>query len=93
MLEVEPFADFIVRMERENGLPRIVVRERATGAEHAIEFAEQAYALGMSNGYLWDSPWLRFEYSSPSTPAQVFDYNMRTRERVLRKTQVSALRP
>lgn len=87
LLEVEPFADFVVRMERENGLPRIVVRERAGGAEHAIEFAEQAYALGMSNGYLWDSPWLRFEYSSPSTPAQVFDYNMRTRERVLRKTQ------
>lgn len=88
VLEVEPFADFLVRMERENGLPRIVVRERATGAEHAIAFDEQAYALGMSNGYLWDSPWLRFEYSSPSTPAQVFDYNMRTRERVLRKTQV-----
>ena len=87
LLDVEPFADFIVRMERENGLPRIVVRERGTGAEHAIEFAEQAYALGMSNGYLWNSPWLRFEYSSPSTPAQVFDYNMRTRERVLRKTQ------
>lgn len=88
VLEVEPFADFLVRMERENGLPRIVVRERATGVEHAIAFDEQAYALGMSNGYLWDSPWLRFEYSSPSTPAQVFDYNMRTRERVLRKTQV-----
>ncbi len=88
ILEVEPFADFLVRMERENGLPRIVVRERATGAEHAIAFDEQAYALGMSNGYLWDSPWLRFEYSSPSTPAQVFDYDMRTRERVLRKTQV-----
>ncbi|MFT3725412.1 MAG: S9 family peptidase [Hyphomonadaceae bacterium] len=88
ILEVEPFADFLVRMERENGLPRIVVRERGAGAEHAIAFDEQAYALGMSNGYLWDSPWLRFEYSSPSTPAQVFDYDMRTRERVLRKTQV-----
>ncbi len=88
LLDVEPFVDFIVRMERENGLPRIVVRERGTGAEHAIEFGEQAYALQMSNGYLWDSPWLRFEYSSPSTPAQVFDYNMRTRERVLRKTQI-----
>jgi oligopeptidase B len=87
ILDVEPFADFLVRMERENGLPRIVVRERASGAEHAIAFAEQAYALGMSNGYFWDSPWLRFDYSSPTTPAQVFDYNMATRERILRKTQ------
>ena len=88
ILEVEPFADFIVRMERENGLPRIVVRARHDGAEHAIDFAEQAYSLGMSNGYFWDSPWLRFDYSSPTTPAQVFDYNMATRERALRKTQL-----
>ncbi|MBN9270001.1 MAG: S9 family peptidase, partial [Mesorhizobium sp.] len=29
----------------------------------------------------------RFSYSSMTTPAQVFDYNMRTRERVLLKTQ------
>lgn len=87
ILDVEPFADFIVRMERENGLPRIVVRERGTGAEHAIEFDEAAYSLGMSNGYLWDSPWLRFDYSSPTTPASVFDYNMRDHERILRKTQ------
>ncbi len=88
ILEIEPFAEFLVRMEREDGLPRIVVRERGTGAEHTIAFDEQAYALGMSNGYLWDSPWLRFEYSSPSTPAQVFDYDMRARVRVLRKTQI-----
>lgn len=87
ILDVEPFADFIVRMEREDGLPRIVVRERITGAEHAIAFEEAAYSLGMSNGYLWDSPWLRFDYSSPTTPAQIFDYNMRTRERIHRKTQ------
>ena len=30
---------------------------------------------------------MRFSYSSMTTPAQVFDYNMRTRERVLLKTQ------
>jgi oligopeptidase B len=88
LLDLEPFAGFLARMERENGLPRIVVRERGTGAEHAIEFAEAAYALGMSSGFVWDSTWLRFEYSSPTTPAQVFDYDMRSRQRVLRKTQL-----
>jgi oligopeptidase B len=35
----------------------------------------------------FDTEMLRFNYSSPTTPAQVFDYNMRTRERSLRKTQ------
>jgi oligopeptidase B len=87
ILYLEAYKDFLVRMERENGLPRLIVRERATKAEHAIDFAEAAYALNMSSGFEWDSRNLRFEYSSPSTPAQVFDYDMATRQRVLRKTQ------
>ncbi len=88
ILFVEPFADFLVRMERENGLPRIVVRERKGGAEHAIDFDEAAYSLALSNSFEWDTRWLRFEYSSPSTPTQTFDYDMRSRTRILRKTQV-----
>ena len=44
-----------MRLEREDGLPRIVVRRLADGAEHAIAFAEEAYALGMSPGYEFDT--------------------------------------
>lgn len=87
ILDIEAFADFLVRLERENGLPRIIVRERLSGAEHAIGFAEAAYALGVAPGYLFDTSILRFEYASPSTPAQVFDYDMAARTRTLRKTQ------
>ena len=76
-----------MRLEREDGLPRIVVRRFADGEEYAIAFAEEAYSLGMSDGYEYDTESLRFTYSSMTTPRQVFDYNMRTRERVLRKTQ------
>ncbi len=79
--------DFFVRLEREDGLPRIVITETATGEEHAISFEEEAYSLGLSAGYEFDTDWVRFTYSSLTTPAQVYDYNMRTRERVLRKTQ------
>jgi oligopeptidase B len=81
------FKDHLVRLEREEGLPRIVVRRFADGAEHDIAFAEEAYALGMSPGYEYDTSTLRFTYSSMTTPAQVFDYDMETRERTLRKTQ------
>jgi oligopeptidase B len=76
-----------VRLERENGLPRIVIRRFADGAEHEIAFAEEAYALGISPGFEYDTRTLRFTYSSMTTPAQVFDYDMETRERALRKTQ------
>ena len=87
ILDVVAYKDFLVRLEREDGLPRIVVRRFADGAEHAIALDEQAYALGISAGYEYDTPTLRFTYSSMTTPAQVFDYDMNTRTRTLRKTQ------
>ncbi|MGF7007434.1 S9 family peptidase [Aminobacter sp. BE322] len=87
ILSVMGFKDFMVRLERKDGLPRIVVHERATGNEHHIAFAEEAYSLGLSGSYEYDTDIIRFSYSSMTTPAQVFDYDMRTRERVLLKTQ------
>jgi oligopeptidase B len=87
ILDLTCFKDYLVRFEREEGLPRIVIRRWSDGDEHAIAFAEEAYSLGLSEGYEYDTEILRFTYSSMTTPRQVFDYNMRTRERVLRKVQ------
>ncbi|MBB6466908.1 oligopeptidase B [Aminobacter lissarensis] len=87
ILSVIGFKDFMVRLERKEGLPRIVVHERATGAEHHISFPEEAFSLGLSGSYEYDTDMIRFSYSSMTTPSQLFDYNMRTRERVLLKTQ------
>lgn len=79
--------DYLVRLDRENGLPRITIRNRRDGSEHQIEFDEAAFSLGLSGGYEYDTAELRFSYASPSTPSQVFDYNIATGERTLRKTQ------
>lgn len=87
ILDVAVFKDYLVRLERENGLPRIVIRRWADGAEHAIAFDEESYSLGMSDGYEYDTRTLRLTYSSLTTPRQTFDYDMETRERVLRKVQ------
>ncbi len=78
---------WLVRLERENALPRIVVRNLETGEEHAIAFDEEAYALGFGEMREYDTDILRFTYSSMTTPAQVFDYDMRARTRSLRKMQ------
>ncbi|SON54850.1 Protease 2 [Hartmannibacter diazotrophicus] len=77
----------MVRLERENGLPRIVIRDLASGAEHAIDFDEEAYSLGLMGSFEFDTDILRFSYSSPTTPSRVYDYNMATGERTLRKEQ------
>lgn len=87
LLEIAAFKDYLVRVEREDGLPRIVIRRLRDGAEHAIAFAEEAYALSLNSGAEFEARTLRFTYSSMTTPAQVFDYDMETRERTLRKTQ------
>ncbi|WP_309084157.1 S9 family peptidase [Chelativorans sp.] len=87
IMSILAFRDFLVRLERWEGLPRIVVRERATGEEHVIAFPEETYSLGLYGSYEYDTDVFRFSYSSMTTPAQEFDYNMRTRERVLLKTQ------
>lgn len=81
------FKGYLIWMERRDGLPRIMIRDRQTGEEHAIAFDEEAYSLGLGGALEYDSEWIRFTYSSMTTPSQLYDYNMRTRERVLLKTQ------
>ncbi len=78
---------YLIRMEREEGLPRIIIREIATGEEHAIAFEEEAYALGVSPGYEYKTDVLRFTYSSMTTPSEVYDYQIPTKARTLRKRQ------
>ncbi len=87
ILDIIAYAGHLVRLEREEGLPRIVIRDLATGEEHAIGFDEEAYSLSVSAGYEYHTTTLRFIYSSMTTPAEVYDYDMARHTRVLRKTQ------
>ncbi|MDF1722424.1 MAG: S9 family peptidase [Minwuia sp.] len=83
---VRAFSNWLVHLETVNALPRIVVTDTASGEQHSIAFDEEAYSIGIAGGeYVSDT--VRFSYSSPTTPEQTFDYNMRTRQRVLVKTQ------
>ncbi|WP_454745034.1 S9 family peptidase [Ciceribacter selenitireducens] len=81
------FARHLIWLQRRNGLPEIMIRDRVSGEEHSIAFAEEAYALGLQGAAEYDTDVIRFSYSSMTTPTQLFDYNMATRERVLLKTQ------
>jgi oligopeptidase B len=82
------FKDYLIWLEREAGLPRILVRNFATGVEHAIAFAEEAYHLGIEEHLEFDMKTLRFSYSSMTTPKEIYDYDLTTHERELRKRQI-----
>jgi oligopeptidase B len=87
VLGVQVNAGHLTRLERIEGLPRIVIREWAGGAEHAIAMEEEAYSLGLGGSLEFDTTTLRFVYSSMTTPAETYDYDMVTRERTLLKRQ------
>jgi len=87
VLDVELFAGHMVRLERANALPAIVIRDLSNGAEHAIAFDEAAYSLDTMGSYEFETTNLRFSYSSMTTPNEVYDYDMAKRTRVLRKRQ------
>jgi oligopeptidase B len=81
-----PYNDYIVRLERVDALPRIII-STYDGVEQDIKFDGAAYNLGLSRGFQFETDILRFAYDSPSTPRQVFDYDMRAHARTLLKTQ------
>jgi oligopeptidase B len=87
LIDMELYANHLVRLERANALPAIVVRDLKTAEEHAIAFDETAYSLDTMGGYEFDTTNLRFSYSSMTTPSEVYDYDMASRTRMLRKRQ------
>lgn len=87
ILGMETYAGHMVRLERENALPRIVIRDMATGEDHAIALDEQAYSLGLISGYEYETTEIHYSYSSPTTPASVYAYDMASRERRLVRQQ------
>ncbi len=88
ILSVSAYANHLVWMERENGLPRIVIRDRTTGEDHAIAFEEEAYSLGFQGSMEYHTDVVRFSYSSMTTPTELYDYSMTTRERRLLKREI-----
>ncbi|QFU17111.1 S9 family peptidase [Microvirga thermotolerans] len=80
-------ARYLIRLEREDAKPRIVIRDFATGREETIAFPEDTYSLGVDPGYEFDTDTIRYRYSSLKTPSEVIDYDLRTGGRVLRKRQ------
>jgi oligopeptidase B len=88
IINIAVYPGYLVRIEREAGSPRIIIRHFASGEEHAIAFHEEAYSLGLEERLEYETETLRFTYSSMTTPWETYDYNLATRERALRKRQI-----
>jgi len=82
---VDSFEDHLAIYERERGLERICIRDGSGAFSHYIEFPEPVYTVSATGNPEYKTDLLRFNYTSLVTPTSVFDYNVRTRERELKK--------
>ncbi|TCT25191.1 S9 family peptidase [Thermomonas haemolytica] len=82
----ELFADFTAIAERRGGLERLRLLH-ADGREESVAADEPAYSMGLDVNSEPDSDWLRYGYTSLTTPATVYEVNVRTGERRLLKRQ------
>lgn len=82
---VSAFAQHLVIYEREAGIPQVRVRHLTTGEDYKIEFPEPSYEVYESTNPEFDTHILRFTYTSLLSPSSVFDYDLTTRQRELKK--------
>jgi len=91
VIAILPLKNHFIRLVRMNALPQIIIssydRDEGRANEQAITFDEDAYSLGLTGNLEFETDIIRFAYSSPTTPQQIFDYHLATHERSLRKTQ------
>lgn len=89
----ELFKNYLVLEERSNGLTQLrIMPWNKTEKEHYVEFDDPAYTTYIGQNPEFDTELLRFGYSSLTTPNSTYDYNMRTREKMLKK-QTEVLDP
>ncbi|HEX4854063.1 S9 family peptidase [Arenimonas sp.] len=80
------FKGFMAIGERSGGLQRVRIRHD-DGKEEFVQAEESAYSMGVSINAEPETDWLRYTYTSLTTPASTFEVNVRTGERKLLKEQ------
>ncbi len=84
---LDAFRGHLVLTERAGGLRRFRVVSLTNGAERCGEFPEGAYGVRLALNPDFGTPAFRFHYASLLTPPSVYDEDLGTGARVLRKRQ------
>ncbi|ATE73653.1 S9 family peptidase [Lysobacter capsici] len=82
----ELFDGFTAVAERSNALERLRLIGK-DGKEEFVKADEPAFSMGLSVNSEHDTPWLRYTYTSLTTPATTYELNTVTGERKLLKRQ------
>jgi oligopeptidase B len=85
--DIEIFRDYLVVEERANGLNRIRIMPWSGKGEYYLPFGSETYNANITTNVDFDTDILRYSYQSLATPSSVIDFNMKTKEKEVKKEQ------
>ena len=84
---IELFKNFMVIVERINGVTQLRVRSWDGENDHYVNFGEDSYLTYPTTNLDFDTDIMRLSYTSLTTPNSIYDYDMLTKELTLLKRQ------
>jgi oligopeptidase B len=85
--DIEIFANYLVVEERSNGLNKIRIMPWSGEGEYYLPFESETYTAYTSTNVDFETETLRYGYQSMTTPSSVIDFNMKTKEKEVKKEQ------
>lgn len=77
IIDVWPFAAALVRLERQDGLPQLVLMQ-PDGRELPLHFDDPAYALGIEPNQAYAAKHVRIAHQTPASPPRWIDVDLTT---------------
>ncbi|MFY0481329.1 S9 family peptidase [Flavobacterium sp. PLA-1-15] len=85
--DIDIFKDYLVVSERNNGLNKIRIMPWSGKGEYYLPFESETYTAYTATNVDFDTDILRYSYQSLNTPSSVIDFNMKTKEKEVKKEQ------
>jgi oligopeptidase B len=85
--DVTAFENHLVTEERDKGLNTLRIHSFATGKDHFVAFPDPVYTAALQGNAEYSTRTLRFRYTSLIVPSSIFDYDMESHDRELKKQQ------
>lgn len=85
--DIDIFKDYLVVSERNDGLNKIRIMPWSGKGEYYLPFNSETYTAYTTTNVDFDTDILRYGYQSLNTPSSVVDFNMKTKQKDVKKEQ------
>ena len=83
--DIDIFKEYLVVSERSNGLNEIRIMRWDGKEDYYLPFDNETYTAGTGGNAEFDTDILRYGYNSLTTPTSTIDFNMKTRDKDVKK--------